>query len=70
MYEGVDKHLFLDKSLENFDETDSNTFRRKSKYRTRYIPIGSNRRRGAPKKLSSGLRYQPSELVESEDEFL
>ena len=36
----------------------------------RSIPIGANRRRGAPKKLWSGLRYQPTELVESDDEFL
>ena len=33
------------------------------------IPIGANRRKGAPKNLLSGLRYQPSELVESDDEF-
>jgi hypothetical protein len=38
-------------------------------HRARSIPIGANRRRGAPKKLLSGLRYQPSELVESDDEF-
>ena len=38
-------------------------------HRARSIPIGANRRRGGPKKLLSGLRYQPSELVESDDEF-
>ena len=38
-------------------------------HRGRSIPIGANRRKGAPKNLLSGLRYQPSELVESDDEF-
>ena len=32
-------------------------------HRARFIPIGANRRRCAPKKLLSGLRYQPIECV-------
>ena len=36
----------------------------------RSIPIGVNRRRGAPEKLSSSRRYKPSDLVESDDDGL